>query len=300
MKIGFMTACMPEIKLEELVPWASENGFDRLEVACWPDEPADRAFGGVHHIKMEDFDSTRAEAIRALFQKHALEISALAYYPNNLDPDLGNRKKYHNHLRKVIDAASMLGVDLVGTFIGGDKYKSIQQNLAEFEKVFPEIVDYAERRKVKLMIENCPMFDFWATGYNVAFSPVVWKKMFEIIPSQNFGLNYDPSHFIFLGIDYLRPLKEFADRIFHVHAKDAEVFEDVLKQAGIHGEGWWRYRMSGSGEVNWKKFVDMLYEIGFNGTISIEHEDPTWWGTEEKVKTGLVMGQKYLRGLLLD
>ncbi|GFP26187.1 hypothetical protein HKBW3S25_01677, partial [Candidatus Hakubella thermalkaliphila] len=118
MKIGFMTACMPEIKLEELVAWASENGFDRLEVACWPDEPADRAFGGVHHIKMEDFDSTRAEAIRALFQKHALEISALAYYPNNLDPDLGNRKKYHNHLRKVIDAASMLGVDLVGTFIG--------------------------------------------------------------------------------------------------------------------------------------------------------------------------------------
>ncbi len=306
MKIGFLTACLDNLKLEQIVSWAATEGFKMLEIACWPDEPVGKGFGeyhqefgGPHHINVEKLDNAKAVQIKKLLEDNNIGISALAYYPNNLEPNIEMREKNHNHLKKVIDAASILGVEYVGTFIGGDKYKSIEENLEEFSKVFPAIVGYAEEKNVKIIIENCPMHDFWKTGYNLAFSPIIWEKMFKIIPSKYFGINYDPSHLIFEMIDYLEPIKEFAERIFHIHAKDVEVYEDILKKHGIFGEYgvtgcWWRYRMPGLGEIKWRKFIDLLYEIKFDGTISIEHGDPLWWGNDEKIKEGLIIGKKFL------
>ncbi len=311
MKIGFLTTCLDNLELEQLVPWAASEGFEMLELACWPDSSGGKGFnyhqdfGGPHHIKVEDFNSSKAEQIKKLFKDNKIGISALAYYPNNLEANIKNREKNHNHLMKVIDAASILGVEYVGTFIGGDKYKSVEENLKEFEKIFPEKVEYAEKKNVKLMIENCPMHEFWKTGYNLAFSPAIWKKMFKIIPSKFFGLNYDPSHLVFQMMDYITPIKEFGERIFHIHAKDTEVFDDILKKNGIYSEFsttgyWWRGRIPGSGDIKWKKFIDSLYEINFNGTISIELADSVWWGTDKKLKKGLIIGKNYLEGILKD
>lgn len=293
MKLGFITACFPELTLEEIVKWASSEGFLALEVACWPSDAKDRAYAGVHHIDAANLDKAGADKIKKLFESHGMEISSLAYYPNNLDPDTEKRKKHHDHLKKVIDAASLLGVKLVGTFTGRDPKKSTDESLAEFSKVFPPLVKYASDKKVKLMIENCPMMYAFPCGTNFAYSPAIWEQMFKIIP-KNLGLNYDPSHLYWLFIDYLLPIKCFRDKIFHVHAKDTEILRENLGWKGIYAKDWWRYRIPGLGSINWGKFISELGEAGFDGVISIEHEDPVWEGSIDKVKKGLVLGRRHL------
>jgi sugar phosphate isomerase/epimerase len=303
-RLGFLTACMPERTLEDIATWAGNAGFDAIEVAAWP-EIDDRPFTA-SHLRVERFGEGEAEQVLALLDRNGLELSALAYYPNNLHPDPEERRVAHDYVRACVDAAALLGHPPVGTFIGRDPTKTVAENLREAEQVFPPLVDYAGERGVKLMIENCPMEGWHPDGYpgNLAYSPELWEWMFGL----GLHLNYDPSHLLWLGIDPVAALEPYVDKVIHAHAKDAQAFAAQRNRFGFFGPtvgrkdawdgGWWRYRIPGLGDVDFRRYVDALYEGGFDGVLSVEHEDPVWGGSPEKVETGLEIARGNLRPLL--
>ena len=298
MKLGLLTAAFAELSLEEIARWSAENGFETLEVACWPSGGGEqRRYAGVTHIDVDGFDPGE---VRDVLDRHGLEISALAYYPNNLHPDDSHRAEVNAHLRKVVDAAARLGVPTVGTFVGNDKDRPLPENLERFRAVWPDLVAYASGQGIRIAIENCPMifsYDEWPGGNNLAWSPAIWDEMFSAIPDGAFGLNLDPSHLVWLMIDYERAVYDFADRIFHVHAKDLEVRRDGLYRHGTlsGGIGWQVPRLPGLGEVDWSRFLAALYAVGYDGAVSIEHEDRRFEGDEELVKRGFLLARDVLR-----
>jgi sugar phosphate isomerase/epimerase len=297
-KLGFLTAAFPELTLEEVAAWAAAEGFETLEIACWPAAGGERRrYAGVTHIDVEALDP---DDIRELLARYGLEISALAYYPNNLHPDAAQREQVNTHLRKVVDAAQALGVGIVGTFVGNDQTKSMPDNLRAFREVWPPLVAHAEERDVSIAIENCPMifsYDEWPGGTNLARSPAVWDQMFEAISSKRFGLNLDPSHLVWQMIDYERVVYDYADRILHVHAKDMEIDREGLYRNGVLslGIGWQVPRLPGLGEVRWDRFLAALYAVGYDHVVSIEHEDRAFEGSEELVKRGFLIARNALR-----
>lgn len=306
MKLGFLTACMPDRPLEEIAPWAAAHGFQALELAAWP-TIGDRPFTAAH-IAADAFDQREAERVRTVLADNDLELSAFAYYDNNLHPDRAEREAIHDHLRAVIDAAAELGSPPVGTFIGRDPGRSAAENLREAERIFPPLVDYAGERGVRLMIENCVMEGWHPDGGpgNLAYSPELWEWMFDL----GLYLNFDPSHLLWIGIDPVAALRPYVDRVIHAHAKDAETFPEKRNRYGFFGRlstresdpwdmGWWRYRIPGLGQVDFAHYVDALYEGGFNGVLSVEHEDPVWGGSPEKVEQGLVIAQRNLSRLVV-
>jgi sugar phosphate isomerase/epimerase len=297
-KLGLLTAAFPDLTLEQVAEWAAGEGFQALEIACWPSGGGERRrYAGVTHIDVESFDP---DAVHETMNRHGLAISSLAYYPNNLHPDDAHREEVNGHLRKVIDAAQRLGVGIVGTFAGNDKDRPLPENLERFRQVWPPLVDYASERGVKVAIENCPMifsYDEWPGGTNLAYAPAIWDEMFSAIPSDNFGLNLDPSHLVWLMIDYERVVYDYADRIFHAHAKDLEVRPDALYRNGTlsSGIGWQVPRLPGLGQVQWNRFVAALYAVGYDHVLSIEHEDRRFEGDEELVKRGFLLARDVLR-----
>lgn len=308
MKLGFLTACLPKMKLEELVRWSSKQGFRTLELAAWPSKSS-RDYQA-RQIDAASFTKDDAKRVKELFNKYDMQISAMAYYDNNLHPDTRLRTSNLKHLRKVIDTAEKLDVKLVGTFVGSRPDRTPSQNIKEIGKVFREIVKYAGDRNVKIMIENCPMENWVKFGLpgNYAYSPELWDALFSEVPSKDFGLNMDPSHLYWLGIDYIQVIKDYAPKIFHAHAKDTEILDDGEYYYGMFGRqidpvpwksGWWRYRMPGLGEIDWKKFISTLQEYKYDYVLSIEHEDPLYEGTEEKVKNGLSLGHKHLSQFII-
>ncbi len=308
MKLGFLTACLPQLNLEEIVKWSGEKGFQALELAAWPVE-SERDYQA-NQINAATFSKDDSARVQELFSQHHMIISAMAYYDNNLHPDLKKRQQYLDHLKKVIDTAALLNVELVGTFVGGRPDKTASENIKEIGRVFTDILKYASDNNVKIMIENCPMVGWQQFGVpgNYAYSPELWDALFEELPYDNFGLNLDPSHLFWLGIDYLEVIHDYSDKIFHAHAKDAEFLADGEYLYGIYGQqlnpepwgtGWWRYRMPGLGDIDWHKFIAKLQECGYDFTLSIEHEDPVWEGSEEKIKTGLELGLKHLQQYVL-
>ena len=304
MKLGLLTAAFPTLTLQEIGDWASANGFEALEIACWPSgEGAARRYSGVCHIDVAALTDDGAAEIRAALEQRGLEISALAYYPNPLTADPDARAGAHEHLRRVIAAAQRLDVGIVTTFVGRDKDRSLKENLAEFESVWPPLVAFAEDHGVRIAIENCPMifsWDEWPGGNNLAWSPAIWDEMFAAIPSANFGLNLDPSHLVWLMIDYERAVYDYADRIFHVHAKDLEVRRDGLYRHGTFsaGIGWQVPRLPGLGEVNWSRFVAALYAVGYDHVISVEHEDRRFEGDLDLVQRGFLIARETLTPLI--
>ena len=306
MKLGFLTACMPDRSLEEVAAWAAANGYEALELAAWP-QLGDRPFTA-SHVKAEAFAGAEQERVEKALGDHELVVSALAYYDNNLAPEASEREAYHEHLRQCIDAAAALGGVPVGTFIGRDPGRSVAENLREAEQVFPPLVDYAGERGVRLMIENCVMEGWHPDGYpgNLAYSPELWEWMFSL----GLHLNFDPSHLLWLGIEPVEALRPYVDHVAHAHAKDAETFDRVRNRFGFFGRmstreespwdmGWWRYRIPGLGQVDFGAYVDTLYEGGFDGVLSVEHEDPVWGGTPELVEAGLRIAHNNLRSLVV-
>jgi sugar phosphate isomerase/epimerase len=301
MRLGLLTAAFPRLTLEKTAAWASASGFEMLEVACWPAGGGERRrYAGVTHIDVERLDPVK---VRDMLDRHGLAISSLAYYPNNLHPDAGERRAANTHLRKVIDAASALGVPTVGTFVGRDQTKNVPDNVREFRKVWPRLVGYAERRGVNVAIENCPMlfsWDEWPGGTNLASSPALWDELFTIVPSERFGLNLDPSHLVWLQIDHERVVRDYASRILHVHAKDMEIDHDGLYRNGVlsFGMGWQIPRLPGLGEVRWDRFLSQLYRVGYDGVVSVEHEDRAFEGSLELVQRGFLIARDALRPYL--
>lgn len=300
MKLGFYTAALPGSTLEQAARWGAESGFQAIEIACWPIEKATRRYAGVTHINVTELDLAQAKNILKMLDGYGLTISSLGYYPNPLHPDFEHRAIVIAHLMKVIEAAEALEVPNVGTFIGNDKNKTIPQNLVDYAKIWPPIVKFAKERGVKIAIENCPMifsYDEWPGGNNLASTPAIWRKMWEIIPDDNFGLNLDPSHLILQMIDYERVVREFAGKIFHVHAKDLHIDHEGLYNNGVlsQGMGWQVPRLPGLGDMDWAKFIAALTSVGYDYVVSIEHEDRAFEGNEELVKRGFYLSRDVLK-----
>ena len=299
MKLGFVSAIVPDLSLKEVAGLAAEEKYSCVELMCWPLGKVLRRYAGVTHLDVVNFKKSDAARVTDIMTAADIEISGLGYYPNPLTPNHEEAKVYIGHIRKVINAARLLGVDVVNTFIGRDWTKSVDDNWQRFRKVWRPLVKYAEDRGVRIGIENCPMFfsnDEWPSGKNMAHSPAIWRRMFEDIDSPHFGLNYAPSHLVWQQIDVVKPLYEFADRIFHVHAKDARVDIDRLNDVGVLAipSEYHTPKLPGLGDVNWSGFFAGLNDIGYVGPVCVEVEDRAYEGTLERRKQSLRLSRQYL------
>lgn len=288
MKLGLLSAILPDNTYEEVIDIAKEYGYNAVEVACWPKGKAARRYAGVSHIDVDQLDDAKIEHIKTYAKDKGIELSALGYYPNPLDPDEAKRAFYIEHVKKVIIAAAKLNINRVSTFIGKNQYLSFEDNFDLFKKYWPEIIKLAEENNVYVGIENCPMYftkDEWPGGKNLASSPHIWKLMFDYIPSKYFGLSYDPSHTYFQRMDYIKPLYEFKDKIFHIHYKDIKLFEDKIDEYGIftHPLNYMQPKIPGEGGIDWQKFVEALKDTNYQLSACVEIEDKDYEDSKESV-----------------
>ncbi len=303
MKLGLLSAILENKSYEEVIDMADRLGYRSVELACWPAGTGTRRYAGTCHIDTENLDEKKGKEILDYAASKDVEIMALGYYPNPLDPDGDVSGPAIEHIKSLIRAARMLGVNRISTFIGKDKSRTVEENLETFGRVWPEIIGYAEEHGVYVGIENCPMYfsaDEWPGGLNLASSPFLWKKMFEMIPSPYFGLSYDPSHLHLQGMDYIKPLFDFRDRIFHIHLKDISVDQKRLDEYGIftHPLNYMDPRIPGKGGIDWKKFMDTLKESGFDLCACMEIEDKNYEESDESVERALKESFDYINSLL--
>ena len=304
MKLGLVSAILDQSDFYELIDVVAENGLESVEVACWPQGKAARRYAGVSHIDVAHLTAEKAEELSAYADKKGVEISSLAYYPNPLDEDLEKRQEVIDHLYKVIDASALIGVNMVTTFLGRMPGKTVSVNLEEAVKVWTPILEYAQSLNVKVAIENCPMLfteDEWPGGQNLFTTPAIWRQVFEVLPFDNLGINYDPSHFVWQQIDYIAPLYEFKDKIFHVHYKDIKLYEDKLKDVGVMATPlqYMSPKLPGLGDVDWGKYVSALTDIGYAGYTAIEVEDKAFESSYEDVKKSITLSTHYLRNFVI-
>jgi sugar phosphate isomerase/epimerase len=302
MQLGFVTAILDALPFEEVLAFAASEHFECVEVMCWPEGGPDRRYGGVRHIGVEDFSKAQADDIRALCDKYGVAISGLGYYANPLSSSAEEAVHALTHLRKVINAASILGVEIVNTFVGANTKLPLDDNLQRFSDIWPDLAKTAEDRGVKIAIENCPMLfpNTWPFGMNLARTPAIWRRMFEIIPSPNFGLNYDPSHSVMQLMDPVKPILEFGPRIFHTHAKDMRADQDSLDDVGALVPPMQRClaKIPGFGDVHWGQWVGALTDVNYNGAVCIEIEDEAFTDTLEGRKRALRISRNVLRPLI--
>ncbi len=300
MQLGFVSAILPDLSLKQVLEFAAAEGYDVVEVMCWPKGKAERRYAGVTHIDVTDFGKDQAEKVQELVASTGVRISGLGYYPNPLAPDKEEAKTYIKHIKQVIKASARLGINVMNTFIGRDWTKSVDDNWPQFLKVWKPLVKLAEDEGVKIGIENCPMYfsrDEWPSGKNLAYCPEIWRRMFNDIPSDHFGLNFDPSHLVWLQIDYLKAIREFAPKFVHVHAKDVRLDRHRLDEVGILGTPLQFHtpKLPGLGEVNWGKFFSVLGDAGYRGPVCVEVEDRSYEGSLEDRKASLRQSLTYLR-----
>ncbi len=299
MQLGFVSAILGELALDDVLAAAAAEGYDCVELMCWPLGKAERRYAGVTHVDVANFDKSAASKLRDTAAMHGVTISALGYYPNPLAPDEAEARIAVEQIERVIRAAALLGVGM-NTFVGRDWRASVDDNWPRFLSTWRPLISLAERENVRVGIENCPMLfsrDEWPGGKNLAVSPVIWRRMFEAIPSNYFGLNFDPSHMIWQQMDYLAPLREFAGRIFHVHAKDARVDAHRLDQVGIlaHPLEYHVPKLPGLGDVHWGRFFSTLGDTGYTGPVCVEVEDRAYEKTLELRRLALRQSHGYLR-----
>ena len=297
MQLGFVSAILPELSLEQVFEFARQEGFACVEPMCWPVGAADRRYAGVTHIDVAALDDAAADKVRALVRQTGVRISGLGYYPNPLSPNAEHRRVVAAHLALVIDAAKRLGVGVVNTFIGRDPARPVEAQWDLLREVWAPLLAHAERAGVQVGIEHCPMLfgpDEWPGGTNLAISPAVWRKLFETFPGAALGLNFDPSHLIWQFVDAARAIREFAGRIVHVHAKDERIDRDRLYERGILGLGWHVPKLPGLGEVDWPGFFAALTDARYNGPVCIEVEDRAYEGSLEDRKRALRQSKRFL------
>jgi len=297
MQMGFVSAILADLTLEQVLAFAAEEGFACVELMCWPPGGATRRYAGVCHVDVSNFTEDKAHYVRDLVRIHKVAISGLGYYPNPLDSDPSHRAVVVDHLIKVIRAAPQIGVPVVNTFIGRDPHKNVEENWTVLREVWPAILAEAKRAGVKIGIENCPMLfskDEWPGGKNLAVSPQVWKRLFDEFPTPLLGLNFDPSHLIWQFIDCARCIRDYGDRIVHVHAKDARIDAEKLYEVGVTGLAWHTAKIPGLGDVDWSAFFSALTDAGYTGPVCIEVEDRAYEGTLDDRKRALRQSKRYL------
>ena len=300
MKLGFVSAILPELNLDQVLAFAAAERFACVELMCWPAGKAERKYAGVTHLEVDGLTKARAQEVHERCARHGVSISGLGYYPNPLDPNPEAARVAVDHLKKVIQAAATLGLKNVNTFVGRDWTKSVDENWPRFLETWRPLVAFAEDNGIKIGIENCPMLftcDEWPGGKNLMTTPVIWRRAFSDIPSKHFGLNYDPSHFVLQHMDPAGPLHEFQDKIFHFHAKDVKIRRDRISEVGVfaHPLEWHQPRIPGYGEMDWGSFMSALMETTYRGPVCIEVEDDTFGKTLEGRKDALRVAGNVLR-----
>ncbi len=304
MKLGFVSAILDGFTFEEMIDTAAKTGFACVEVACWPQGGAERRYAGVSHIDVNNRDSAYAQHILNYAGERGVALSSLAYYPNVMDGDPEKRAACIEHLKKVIKFSAKLGINMVTTFIGRDQRLTVEENLKLVSEIWPPILRLAEENGVRIAIENCPMLfdgDQWPGGQNLMTTPILWKKVFDLLPSENLGLNFDPSHFVWQMMDYVRPLYAFQDKIFHVHFKDIKLFREKLAEVGTmsYPLSYMSPKLPGLGDVDFGAFVSALTDIGFDGCACIEVEDKAFEGSREKVLDSLTLSKCYMEQFVI-
>lgn len=297
MQLGFVSAILPDCSLEEVLRIARDEGYQCVELMCWPVGKAERRYAGVTHIDVTRVDDNEVRRIHELLQQYGVAISGLGYYPNPLDPDGEHRRRVVEHLKQVIHTAARLGVRVVNTFIGRDWRLTVEENWPRLREIWPDIVAVAEQHQVKIGIENCPMlftYDEWPAGKNLAMAPAIWRKLFAEFPSPNLGLNLDPSHLVWLMIDPVPCIREFGSRLVHIHAKDARLDREKLQEVGILGLGWHTPKLPGLGDVNWGRFFAALNDVGYNGPVCVEVEDRAFEGSLQDRIRALRQSRRFL------
>ncbi len=300
LQLGFASAILPDLNFDEMIHFASKTGYQCVEVMCWPVGKANRRYAGVTHLDLDTFTAETEKSIHTTLKKESVTISALGYYPNPMDTDEEKATFYQNHIKKLIEVSHQLGVNKINTFIGRDQLLNEEKNLEKFEKLWTPIIKYAEDKKVQVGIENCPMYftyDEWPKGQNLAYSPAIWEEMFKRIPSTSLGLNYDPSHLLWMQMDYLKPIYDFADRIFHVHIKDAKLHKDKLNKVGILANPleFHTPKLPGLGDINWGSYLSALLDVGYKGPVCVEVEDKAFEGSLENRKRALIQSFNFLK-----
>lgn len=306
MQLGFLTAILPDLNLDEVLEIAGKIGYECLEVCCWPPSKAERRYSGITHIDVQQMmaSDNGVENVQQRFSAKQIQISGLGYYPNPLTPDADESSLSVTHLHHVIEAAQALGVNRVNTFVGRDWTASVEDNWPRFIETWTPLIEFAAKCGVRIGIENCPMIftaDEWPGGKNLASNPAMWRRMFEAIPDPHFGLNYDPSHMVWQRMDYLKPMREFASRISHVHAKDVRVDQHLLDDVGClaHPNLYHSPKLPGMGDVDWGKFFSVLTDVGYDGPVCVEVEDRAYEGTLEDRVRALQQSYNYLRQFIV-
>ena len=300
MRLGLLTAPFADTPLDDVVAWTAANGFESIEIACWPRTTGPtRRYAGTSHIDVANLSAAEGAELGARIRETGLHISGLGFYPNPLHPDPEHRDQVIGHLRHVIVAAERMDVPFVNTFMGGDPALTQDQNWDRALEIWPDIVSFAQEHGRKITIENCPMIfskDEWPGGNNIAWSPYIWRRILERW-SGTIGLNYDPSHLVWLMIDQTRFIREFGPDILHVQAKDLTIDRDGLYERGTlsSGMGWQIPRLPGLGDVDWGRFHADLYRAGYDGDIIIEHEDRGFEATDDLIKRGFLIARDVLR-----
>lgn len=301
MKLGLVSAILPGLTYEEVIDYAAETGFSCVEVCCWPVGKAVRRYAGITHIDVDLMNDEKIDSYKKYAQERGIQISSLCYYPNPMDADREAAQFAQEHIKKLIVLSARMGINMVTTFLGKDKTKTVEENLELMPQIWHPILKLAESLNVKVGIENCPMLytkDEWPGGNNLASTPYVWRKMFQMSP--NIGLNYDPSHPYLLGMEINKALYDFPDRIFHVHFKDIRILQDKLNEYGMfsYPSLWHIPKLPGLGGVDFSSFISTLNEIGYKGPACIEVEDRAFESSLEDVKYGIEQSYRYLSQFL--
>lgn len=304
MKLGIVSAIYGDFSFEEMIDDVAGKGYECVEVACWPRGKAERRYAGVSHIDVENTSEAYIAYVKDYCAKKKITISALAFYPNTMDGDPEKRQANIEHLKKVIHMSALLGVNMVTTFIGRDQNKSVEENLELMAQLWPPIIRQAEQERVRIAIENCPMLfgrDQWPGGQNLFTTPKLWREIFKILPSDNLGINYDPSHFVWQHIDYIKPLYAFRDKIFHVHFKDIKLFPDQLDDVGImaYPLEYMSPKLPGLGDVDWGHYVSALTDIGYDGPACVEIEDKAFESSRERILDSVELSYRYMRQFVI-
>jgi sugar phosphate isomerase/epimerase len=277
MHVGILTAPLRTQPLETLIPWAASQNIMALEIDVRPGS----------HLDASNHSDAQIENLTGLLDRYGMRISSLASYGKLTGASEEVMKRDRRALEDAVGLAARLGVKVVCTLagmpvLGKSKEKTI---LEDVPGAFRPVLDLAGEHGVKLALEN-----WYATNIQHLEH---WRMIFEVLPDAHFGLNFDPSHLDWQGIDVLAAVEEFRKRIFHVHAKDVAVNESKRLRVGYGGEGWWRYVLPGYGRIRWGEFITSLRLHGYNDVLSIEHEDSAFAPEE-----GFALAARYLNNLV--